>query len=51
MAVAACEGSLTVYSLRSMDRIREEVESKDANDSFMPILRVREATLYTILLM
>ena len=43
MAVAAWEGSLTVYSLKPMDQLKEEVESggKLLGDRFMPIKSVR----------
>lgn len=42
MAVAAWEGSLTIYSLKSMDQLKEEVESggKLVGDQFMPIKTV-----------
>ena len=42
MAVAAWEGSLAIYSLKTMDQIKEEVESRGklSGDRFMPIKSV-----------
>jgi hypothetical protein len=42
MAVAAWEGSLTLYTLKSMDQLKEEIESggKLLGDRFLPIKTV-----------
>lgn len=42
MAVAAWEGSLVVYSLKSMDQLKDELESGGQllGDRFMPIRSV-----------
>ena len=42
MAVVAWEGSFAIYSLKSMDQLKEELESggKLLGDRFMPIKSV-----------